>query len=658
MRARAARHLHILIWLFFGAAIHFASSETHAQNLLSLRIQNGTEGRIELFWRNYNGGLDAMAQVPAGQYVDRQTYETHQWVAKQNGKIIAEYTVGPGAKQVFPIGDPQAAANTKAPQQQQRVTVEFSNQTAKPVELFWRNAEGHLVPHGTIQPGQAFIQSAYPAQRWMAKQGNAILREYVVTKQASQAVTLRPPGSDRPTLVKAANVSSQTVSVFNTADPKRQAPITRLLPGTQVELKSWPGLVWVFSVGDQIIETLVTQGRGKNEVLIDNRNLPLALRPAPPREDQMAADQTNTPENAEACPVREGTPKRLSRPKLEAAREASNNPFSFMLRQSAGVSAKYQMDDGNCAIHYEFEQFQVAPFNASIQKYVGTDRAPFDLQFTPEARAWIENGDLFLSIDLGTRFSLQFNGSTVQYNVSRGGKYGAYDREPAFIYGPFLERLRVNFQTPAGFEVQDWYPRTKMRMASVSETRGKSISSNFALSPLLEMSQFGIAKGQNFDTTVGGEHEDFEILHQRGHDSQSFSFVLCRAGISGSASGASAPCPYQKPENLIAEDWTDGLGAVDYVSGVYPVPATAFNFEVGRSIVVYRVPAYKLTASSVRVPIQLAVGTLSMKARDPIGKASGALGDRYGNVSANQRFVALTYNLDFDVSQLTEGLAQ
>ena len=168
MRAHGIYQSKLMFLFVLAAVILIGASQAQAQQLLSLRIQNGTAGQVDLFWRNYNGGLDAMAQVPAGQYVDRQTYETHQWVAKQNGKIIAEYTVGPGLKQVFPIGDPQAAANTKAPQQQRSVSVEFSNKTAKPVDLYWQNAQGHLVPHGTIQPDQAFIQSAYPAQRWLA----------------------------------------------------------------------------------------------------------------------------------------------------------------------------------------------------------------------------------------------------------------------------------------------------------------------------------------------------------------------------------------------------------------------------------------------------------------------------------------------------------
>ena len=62
--------------------------------------------------------------------------------------------------------------------------------------------------------------------------------------------------------------------------------------------------------------------------------------------------------------------------------------------------------------------------------------------------------------------------------------------------------------------------------------------------------------------------------------------------------------------------------------------------------------------SSVWVPIELAIGILSMKASGPIAKARGAIGDRYGDVTSNQRFVALSYNLGFFFGHLVEGLAQ
>ena len=198
-----------------------------------------------------------------------------------------------------------------------------------------------------------------------------------------------------------------------------------------------------------------------------------------------------------------------------------------------------------------------------------------------------------------------------------------------------------------------WFPRNEMTSSNVTRSKSKSVSSNLSLSPLLEMSQFGIGVSRSDDTSVSGTYDDYKIFHSRSSGDHAWTFQLCKAGQALSAGGASAPCPYQEPKNLIAEDWTDGLRAVDYVSGVYPVPDSSFVFEAGRGIAVYR--TREPVNPVITFTIQLAVNVLKMKAE--ANSTFGAIGDRY-DVSYDQRVVGINAFVTIDVSQLIPEMAR
>lgn len=634
-----------------------AASSGHAQQQVTVRIQNGTAAQIDIFWRNYNGGLDAYGSVEPGRYADRSSYESHHWVVKQAGQTIAEYTVGGDPLQFFPVGDSSAAAATSAPQAPERVSVEFSNETGDAVDLFWIDDQGRRQPHGTIRKDQAFIQASEPGQRWVVTHKGESLLEYTVSKEQNQVVTVRLKPPFETNTIEVTNRTGLPVNVYNYADPKREEPVVSMPNGTRTSLKSIPGLVWVFAVGADIIESHVTQGLANDRVSLEFNDLPADLqegvrqrRDAIDRLLAEAAGDQASPATQDTCGNDGTKPPWITRPALGTVHVADDNQFSYYVDQQAGRTQKYLMDDGNCAVHYELDTFQISPGNATIAKYTGVAGSLFDLQFSPEIRAWVDNGEMFVSLDLGKDFSLQVNGSRTQYNISRGGDKRS---GPSFTYGPFLESLYLSFVTPQGFAMDAWFPRNEMTSSNVTRSKSKSVSSNLSLSPLLEMSQFGIGVSRSDDTSVSGTYDDYKIFHSRSSGDHAWTFQLCKAGQALSAGGASAPCPYQEPKNLIAEDWTDGLRAVDYVSGVYPVPDSSFVFEAGRGIAVYR--TREPVNPVITFTIQLAVNVLKMKAE--ANSTFGAIGDRY-DVSYDQRVVGINAFVTIDVSQLIPEMAR
>lgn len=158
-------------------------------NTANLRIYNNSDKYVDLYWVNYQCQEIKYTTLNPGTTVLQQSYVTHPWRLRESvsGKLIKQVTLNNTGTTVVSTREQCSAGGLIQAQ------LKINNNSADPVDLFWKDYNCNEVFYGKINPGQTKWYNSYASHPWRIRAHNSslILKDIQLNRAGTTQISVK-----------------------------------------------------------------------------------------------------------------------------------------------------------------------------------------------------------------------------------------------------------------------------------------------------------------------------------------------------------------------------------------------------------------------------------------------------------------------------------
>ena len=212
----------------------------------SVTFINATPLTVDVFWRNFEGEEVRYNTLgPATRY-EQQTYEGHVWILRdaRSGEHLAEM-----AALAEPSDFVVTAEDVVSTRAGAAVSIDFRNETALAVGVYWINGKGEEKLYANLRPGESYRQSTVEHHVWVTRSLHCGSRVglYIpdAAPQQSYDIALISVQGRTPITATFQNTTALSVEVVWLDDEGQLVIYHKLAPGAKAVQPTFAGHPWL-----------------------------------------------------------------------------------------------------------------------------------------------------------------------------------------------------------------------------------------------------------------------------------------------------------------------------------------------------------------------------------------------------------------------------